>query len=115
MRACEGAEWGLGPRERPSRGPGQSPVEDDGESAMRASRVLCASVAAIGVLAAQSVWAQQESAQSLQAQIDELKKDFDAMKQQYGDRLTALETKLAGLPAQPEQPAVAVATPAPNN
>ena len=81
---------------------------------MRASRVLCASIAAIGVLGAQAVWA-QESAQTLQAQIDQLKHDFEAMKQQYGDRLTALESKMAALPAQPEQPPAAVATPTPNN
>src|SRR5207237_1115301 len=84
------------------------------EGVMRASRVLCASIAAIGVLGAQAVWA-QENAQTLQAQIDQLKHDFEAMKQQYGDRLTALEAKMAALPPQPEQPAAAVATPTPIN
>src|SRR5204863_9349782 len=74
----------------------------------------CASIAAIGVLGAQAVWA-QESAQSLQGQIDQLKRDFEAMKQQYGDRLTALETKMAALPVQPELPPAAAATPTPNN
>ena len=44
-----------------------------------------------------------DSAQSLQAEIDQLRKDFDAVKQQYGDRLTALEAKLAA--AQPTAPA----------
>jgi hypothetical protein len=82
---------------------------------MRASRVLCAWAAVIGVLCAPTAWA-QENAQNLQAQIDQLRRDFDAVKQQYGDRLTALEAKLAALPAQPEQPAAAaVATTTPNN
>jgi hypothetical protein len=32
--------------------------------------------------------------QALQAEIDQLKKDFEAIKQQYGDRLSVLEAKL---------------------
>jgi hypothetical protein len=50
--------------------------------------------------------------QTLQAEIDQLKKDFDAVKQQYGDRLTALEAKLAATqgtapPVTPSPPAQA--------
>jgi hypothetical protein len=33
--------------------------------------------------------------QALQAEIDQLKQDFEAIKQQYGDRLSALEAKLS--------------------
>jgi len=81
---------------------------------MQPSRVLCASVLAVGVFAASAAQA-QENAQSLQAQIDQLRRDFETLKQQYDQRLTALETKLAAAPAQPEQTNAAVATPTPNN
>ena len=37
----------------------------------------------------------QTSAQAIQQQIEQLRRDFDALKQQYGDRLTALEASLA--------------------
>src|SRR5439155_1632775 len=50
----------------------------------------------------------QAAAQAVQQQIDQLRRDFDALKQQYGDRLTALEARLAaiqggqgGVPAAP--------------
>jgi len=39
----------------------------------------------------------QESPQALRQEIDQLRKDFDALKQQYGDRLEALEKKLAAV------------------
>ena len=78
---------------------------------MRASRLLCASAMTMGMLAAPPAASAQESAQSLQAQIDQLKRDFETLKQQYGDRLTALEAKLATLPGA-ELPA-AVGTPTP--
>src|SRR5690242_17105281 len=81
---------------------------------MQPSRVLCASVLAVGVFAASAAQA-QENAQSLQAQIDQLRRDFETLKQQYDQRLTALETKLAAAPAQPEQTGAAVATSTPNN
>ena len=57
----------------------------------------------------------QDSPQALRQEIDQLRRDFEALKQQYGERLTALETKLAAAegapaaaiasPAQPAQPA----------
>ena len=53
----------------------------------------------------------QETPQALRQAIEQLRRDFEALKQQYGDRLTALEAKLAaagGAPApagQPPQPA----------
>jgi hypothetical protein len=58
---------------------------------------LCAALVAAGLVAAPSIaLAQaQDSAQTLRAEIDQLRKDFDALKQQYGDRLAALEVKLA--------------------
>ena len=60
----------------------------------------------------------QEPAQALRQEIDQLRRDFEALKQQYGDRLTALESKLAvaeGTPPaapQPTAPAAAEAPPA---
>jgi hypothetical protein len=36
-----------------------------------------------------------DTPQSLQTEIDQLRKDFEVLKQQYGDRLSALEAKLA--------------------
>ena len=58
---------------------------------------------------------QQDSAQALRQDIDQLRREFDALKQQYGDRLTALEAKLAATegaaapaaPPPPGQPATA--------
>jgi hypothetical protein len=37
----------------------------------------------------------QDNPQALRQEIDQLRREFEALKQQYGDRLTALETKLA--------------------
>ena len=85
---------------------------------MRARRFVCASVIAGAFACAPSTAAAQESPQALRQEIDQLRKDFEALKQQYGDRLTALETKLAsaeGTPppaAPPAQPPTAAA-PAP--
>src|SRR3989442_1026388 len=79
---------------------------------MRASRLLCASAMTMGMLAAPPAASAQESAQSLQAQIDQLKRDFETLKQQYGDRLTALEAKLATLPGAELPAPVGTPTPA---
>ena len=82
---------------------------------MRARRFVCASVIAGAFACAPSTAAAQESPQALRQEIDQLRKDFEALKQQYGDRLTALETKLAsaeGTPppaAPPAQPPTAAA------
>ena len=35
--------------------------------------------------------------QAIQTEIDQLRSDFNALKQQYGDRLSALEAKLAAI------------------
>jgi len=60
----------------------------------------------------------QDSPQALRAEIDQIKKDFEALKQQYGDRLAALEAKLnaipggqAAAPITPPAPAPAVQVP----
>src|SRR5215212_6335356 len=88
-----------------SRGP-------EGES-MRVTRSACASVvAAILGFTASSAHA-QDTPQALRQEIDQLRRDFDALKQQYGDRLTALETKLAAAGGAPPAPAAAGEPPAP--
>jgi len=61
--------------------------------------------------------AAQDTPQALKQEIDQLRRDFEALKQQYGERLTALESKLAAAegtqPAVPETPAPPAAVPAP--
>jgi len=62
----------------------------------------------------------QETPQALRQEIDQLRRDFEALKQQYGERLTALEGKLsaaegpapAAVPPAAAPPAVATAQPA---
>jgi hypothetical protein len=91
---------------------------------MRARRLVCASaLAGVFVLGSSSAFA-QDSPQALRQEIDRLRRDFDALKQQYGDRLTALETKLAAVegappapvaPAVPSQPPPAAAPQAPES
>jgi len=85
---------------------------------MRISRLFCASLVALGALAAPRTAAAQDNAQGVQAQIDQLKREFEALKQEYGDRLSALEARLAALPPGQNPPPAqtpAVATPTPNN
>ncbi|MBI3401426.1 MAG: hypothetical protein HY048_08395 [Acidobacteria bacterium] len=79
---------------------------------MRPMRLVCASIMA-AALAIPSTASAQDAAQTLRQEIDQLRHDFDALKQQYGERLTVLETKLAaaeGTLAPP--PARAPAAPA---
>ena len=80
---------------------------------MRASRYVCASLVAASVFVAPSMAAAQaqDSPQALRAEIDQIKKDFEALKQQYGDRLAALEAKLNAIPGgQAATPAVPAGT-----
>jgi len=53
--------------------------------------------------------ASAQDAQTVQQQIDQLRKDFEAVKQQYGDRLAALEARLGATPAGQGAPAAAAA------
>src|SRR3954449_10303216 len=78
---------------------------------MRITRWVCAASTAGILLGAQAASA-QDTPQALRQEIDQLRKDFDALKQQYGDRLTALETKLAAAEGTPPA-AAAPATPPP--
>jgi len=61
---------------------------------MRVTRFVCAATTAAMLLGGSSASA-QETPQALRQEIDQLRRDFEALKQQYGDRLTALEVKLA--------------------
>src|SRR5438445_8733706 len=77
---------------------------------MRVFRVSC--VIVVGLLARAPVAsAQTAQVQAVSDQIDQLRKDFDTLKQQYGDRLAALEARLAavqgGQGATPAPPAEA--------
>jgi hypothetical protein len=80
---------------------------------MRAMRFMCASMVAWGICLGPSRAFAQETPQALRQEIDQLRKDFEALKQQYGDRLSTLEAKLAAAEAAPPVPpaqAAAVAT-----
>src|SRR5439155_13614719 len=97
-----------------------APWRGRAEETMRTFRYLCASFLAASLIATPSmaVAQAQDSPQALRAEIDQIKKDFEALKQQYGDRLAALEAKLnaipggqAAAPITPPAPAPAVQVP----
>ena len=76
---------------------------------MRATRFVCAAVlVGVFVLGSSSASA-QDTPQALRQEIDQLRKDFEALKQQYGQRLTTLETKLATAEGTPSTAAAAPA------
>ena len=63
---------------------------------MRPLRLICISLGVIGFFGGPGVTpASAQTAAQVQQQIEQLRRDFDALKQQYGDRLTALEASLA--------------------
>jgi len=68
---------------------------------MRTVRVSCAVVAAVALSLGASTASAQDSPQALRQDIDQLRRDFEALKQQYGERLAALEAKLAAAEGQP--------------
>jgi hypothetical protein len=78
---------------------------------MRATRFVCASMAAGTLLLGSSTAFAQDTPQALRQDIDQLRREFEALKQQYGDRLTALEAKL--LAAEGATPPPAAPQPAP--
>jgi hypothetical protein len=77
---------------------------------MRAMRSVCAWVAAAGLVIGGASTASAQDAPALRQEIDQLRRDFEALKQQYGDRLSALEAKLAA--AEGTVPKAAAAEPA---
>jgi len=63
---------------------------------MRPLRLVCISLGAAVLFGGPGVTpASAQTAAEVQQQIEQLRRDFDALKQQYGDRLTALEASLA--------------------
>src|SRR3989475_2664134 len=72
---------------------------------MRALRFVCASTVAAGLLVVGPSPASAQDAQALRQEIDQLRRDFETLKQQYGDRLSALEAKLALAAPTAEAPA----------
>jgi hypothetical protein len=80
---------------------------------MRRSRFVYACVVAALLAPPASAYAQQPAdAQALRQEIDQLRQQFEAVQKEYGDRLTALETKLAAIDGQAPA-AAAAASPAP--
>ena len=74
--------------------------------------VACLTLAGVlyatGTQAAQAPQPPSDAAATLQLQIEQLRRDFDAIQQQYGARLQALESQLAALaPGAVSQPAAA--------
>jgi hypothetical protein len=78
---------------------------------MRATRFVCASLMAGAFALAPASASAQETPQALRQEIDQLRKDFEALKQQYSDRLSALEGKLAAAQGTPPPAAPAAAEP----
>src|SRR4029453_5312338 len=82
-----------------------------------AMRSACAWVAAAGLLLGSASSASAQEAAALRQEIDQLRRDFETLKQQYGDRLTALESKLAtaegAAPAPAAQPPATPPAPPP--
>ena len=61
---------------------------------MRATRFICASMVTAGLLVGPASAQTAENAQDLQQQVDQLRRDFEAVKQQYADRLAALKARI---------------------
>jgi hypothetical protein len=70
-------------------------------------------IAGVLCLVPSTARAQAQDAATLRQEIDQLKKDFDTLKQQYGDRLSALEAKLATIQGGQPPAAAAPTEPAP--
>jgi len=82
----------------------------------RLSSFGCVLIVAGAFLGCPSVASAQapDSPQAVQTEIEQLRRDFDTLKQEYGDRLSALEAKLAAMgggapPAAPAPTATAAA------
>ena len=67
---------------------------------MRATKLVRAAMVAGGVLFAPPIAFAQDDPLALRQEIEQLRRDFDALTQQYGDRLTALESRLAAMGGQ---------------
>src|SRR5215475_5177197 len=92
----------------PSRGPTPRARQLVLGGAMRSA---FAWVAAAGLLVGSASSASAQEAAALRQEIDQLRRDFETLKQQYGDRLTALEAKLAATEGTPPPAPAAAAQP----
>src|SRR3954470_15809238 len=79
---------------------------------MRAMRIMCASLVAGAILLQPSHALAQDTPQALRQKSDQLRRNFETLKQQYGERLTTLEQKLAA--SQEAAPPAAATQPSPN-
>src|SRR5262249_12848311 len=100
LQVCDPAGEGC-----PTSGPARRCRRATGGDTMRVMRFVCAAATAGTIVFGASAASAQETPQALRQEIDSLRRDFEALKQQYGDRLTALATKLAA--AEGAQPAPA--------
>jgi hypothetical protein len=73
---------------------------------------MCATMVAGAFVLGAAPASAQDTPQALRQEIDQLRRDFEALKQQYGDRLTTLESKLSAAEGTPP-PAAAAPTPEP--
>ena len=77
-------------------------------------RTIAALAVTAGLALVPSTGLAQDTPQTLRQDIDQLRREFETLKQQYGDRLAALEAKLAATEATPAPgtPPAAPGTPA---
>jgi hypothetical protein len=73
------------------------------EEFMRISRLLCVCFATAGLLGESTPASAQgaDTPQAIRQEIDRLRSDFEELRKQYGDRLSALEARLGTLPQEP--------------
>ena len=66
---------------------------------MRPSRCFRTVILAAGLIAASRIASaqDQDNAQALRREIDQIRRDFEALRQEYGDRLSQLEARLAAI------------------
>jgi hypothetical protein len=80
-------------------------------SLVRAVRVLACATAVLAM--PWSAFAQQPSPQEVREELDKLRKEFEAVRDSYGARLSALEEKLAAMGQPAQAPPAQQPTPAP--
>ncbi len=81
---------------------------------MPSVRLFRASIAATCTLLAASPVFAQDNTQTIQQQIDALRREFEQMKQQYDLRLAALEAKIGGAAPAPATPSAAATAQVPS-